>query len=198
MSQFFKMLILLTAGLCLVMGIEYKQLPPAHAGSFVCLLLFSTVGMLFLVSSIDLLLTFVALELISLTSFILTGFERRNAKSNEGAIKYFLFGAFSSAIMAYGISLFYGATGTTRLVGLNHGGGTIFFLGILLILLGFCFKASIAPMHFWVPDAYEGAPTPVTAFLSLAPKIATLGAMLRLFTILMPASALHLTLVLSI
>ncbi len=193
MSQFFKMLILLTTVLCLLMGLEYKDLPPAHAGTFVCLLLFSAVGMMLLVSSVDLLLTFVALELISLTSFILAGFERRNHKSNEGSVKYFLFGAFSSAIMAYGISLFYGATGTTRLVGVGHDGGPMFLLGLLMILLGFCFKASIAPMHFWVPDAYEGAPTPVTAFLSLAPKIATLGAMVRLFTVLLPASAFNLT-----
>jgi NADH-quinone oxidoreductase subunit N len=95
--------------------------------------------------------------------------------------------------MAFGISLFYGATGTSRLVGLPQAGGPVFILGVLLILLGFGFKASIAPMHFWVPDAYEGAPTPVTAYLSLAPKIATLGAILRLFSILLPAKALDLT-----
>src|SRR5581483_1067551 len=89
LSQFFKMLVLLTAVLCLLLGLEYEALPVAHAGSFVCLVLFSAVGMMFLVSSIDLLLTFVALELISLTSFILAGFERRNPKSNEGSIKYF-------------------------------------------------------------------------------------------------------------
>ncbi len=198
LSQFFKMLVLLTTVLCLLLGLEYKDLPPQHAGSFVALLLLCTVGMMFLVSSIDLLLSFISLELISLTSFILTGFERRNRKSNEGAVKYFLFGAFSSAIMAYGISLFYGAVHTTRLVQLPQTGGPMFILSLLLILVGFGFKASIAPMHFWVPDAYEGAPTPVTAYLSIAPKIATLAAMLRLFSILVPAYILDLTAVFAI
>jgi len=193
LSQFLKMLVLLTTVLCLLMGLEYSELPPKHAGIFVALMLFSSVGMMFLVSSNDLLLTFISLELISISSFILTGFERRNPKSNEGAIKYFLFGAFSSAIMAYGISLFYGATGGTTLIGLSQSGGPVFILGLLLIFLGLGFKASIAPMHFWVPDAYEGAPTPVTAFLSIAPKIATIGALLRIFSILIPAYILDLT-----
>jgi NADH-quinone oxidoreductase subunit N len=146
-----------------------------------------------MLSSVDLLILFVALELVSVSSFILTGFERSNPKSNEGAVKYFLFGAFSSAIMAYGISLYYGATGTTGLIGLTSAQGPVLILGILLILLGFCFKASVAPMHFWVPDAYEGAPLPVTAFLSLAPKIATMGVMLRVFSILIPAAEIQLT-----
>ncbi|MBI3552771.1 MAG: NADH-quinone oxidoreductase subunit N [Elusimicrobia bacterium] len=195
MSQFFKMLVLLTTVLSLLMGLEYKDLPPARAGIFVSLLMFASTGMMLLVSSVDLLLTFVSLELISISSFILTGFEKRNPKSSEGAIKYFLFGAFSSAVMAFGISLFYGATGTTKLLGLTQAqtGGPLFILGLLLVLLGFAFKASIAPMHFWVPDAYEGAPTPVTAYLSIAPKIATLAAMLRLFAILLPAKVFDLT-----
>jgi NADH-quinone oxidoreductase subunit N len=195
MSQFFKMLVLLTTVLCLLLGLEYKGVSPTHAGTFNALLLFSAAGMMFLVSSIDLLQTFIALELVSLSSFILAGYERSNPKSNEGSIKYFLFGAFSSAVMGYGISLFYGATGGTRLVGLSQAQASspVFLLAILLILLGFAFKASVAPMHFWVPDAYEGAPTPVTTFLSIAPKIATMGALLRLFTVLLPISVLQLT-----
>lgn len=205
LSQFFKMLVLLTTVLCLLLGLEYKALPPGHAGTFCALLLFATCGMMFLVSSIDLLLTFVAIELISLASFILAGFERGNPKSNEGSIKYFLFGAFSSAIMAYGISLFYGATQTTKLVGLQQlftgaqaGPQPMLLLGVLFIFVGFGFKASLAPMHFWVPDAYEGAPTPVTAYLSLAPKIATFGALARIFMGLLPASILELTMMLSV
>ena len=100
--------------------------------------------------------------------------------------------------MAFGISLFYGATGTTRLVGVSQNGGPLFILGILFIFLGLAFKASLAPMHFWVPDAYEGAPTPVTTYLSLAPKIATLGALLRLFSVLLPAAMLDLTTLLAL
>ncbi len=192
-SQFFKMLILLTTVLSLLMGLEYRELPSKHAGIFTSLLLMASAGMMFLVSSTDLLLTFIALELISISSFILTGFERRNPKSNEGALKYFLFGAFSSAIMAYGISLFYGATGSTRLLNVTQAPGPLMILGLLFILLGLGFKASIAPMHFWVPDAYEGAPTPVTAYLSVAPKIATIAALMRIFTLMLPASMLDLT-----
>jgi NADH-quinone oxidoreductase subunit N len=192
------MLVLLTTVLSLLLGLEYKQLPARHAGVFVSLLLFASAGMMFLVSSVDLLLTFISLELISLTSFVLAGFERGNQRSNEGAVKYFLFGAFSSAIMAFGLSLFYGATGTTLLIGVKETGGPVLILGVLLILLGFCFKASVAPMHFWVPDAYEGAPTPVTAYLSIAPKIATLAAMVRVFNVLLPVSILDLTSVLAL
>ncbi|MBI4376332.1 MAG: NADH-quinone oxidoreductase subunit N [Elusimicrobia bacterium] len=194
MSQFFKMLILLTTVLCLLLGLEYRSLPPKHSGVFVCLLLLSSMGMMLLVSSVDLLLTFLSIELISITSFILTGFERANPKSNEGSVKYFLFGTFSAAIMAYGISLFYGFAGTTKLIGISQTGGPLLVLSVLLILLGLGFKASLVPMHFWVPDAYEGAPTPVTAYLSLAPKIATLGAMVRLFSVLLPASLLNVAL----
>ena len=163
--------------------------------------------MMFLVSATDLLLVFVALELISISSFVLAGFERRNRKSNEGAIKYFLFGAFSSAIMVYGISLYYGATGTTRLVDPQSAGlwlpalqaqGPVFTLAMLFILLGFGFKAAMAPMHFWVPDAYEGAPLPVTAFLSVAPKIATLGVAGACLHVLVPAASLGFTALLAL
>ncbi|MBI4052388.1 MAG: NADH-quinone oxidoreductase subunit N, partial [Elusimicrobia bacterium] len=123
-------------------------------------------------------------------------FERGDLKSSEGAIKYFLIGAFSSALTVYGLSLFYGYTGTTHLlkgVALTHNPHPLLLLGVLFLLVGFAFKASIVPFHFWVPDAYEGAPTPVTAYLSVAPKIATLGILLRIFTILIPHSKMDLT-----
>jgi NADH-quinone oxidoreductase subunit N len=186
-GQFFKLTTLLTATLCLLMGLDYKALPERHAGSFAALMLLSTAGLMFLVSATDLLLVFVSLELVSISSFVLAGFERGNPKSNEGAMKYFLFGAFSSAILVYGISLYYGATGTTHLVP-GAAQSPMMILALLLILLGFAFKASIAPMHFWVPDAYEGAPTPVTTFLSIAPKLATFCALMRLFGTVFPAA----------
>jgi NADH-quinone oxidoreductase subunit N len=186
-GQFFKLTTLLTATLCLLMGLDYKALPERHAGSFAALMLLSTSGLMFLVSATDLLLVFVSLELVSISSFVLAGFERGNPKSNEGAMKYFLFGAFSSAILVYGISLYYGATGTTRLVP-GAAQSPMLILGLLLIMLGFAFKASIAPMHFWVPDAYEGAPTPVTTFFSIAPKLATFAALMRVFGTVFPAA----------
>ncbi|MDD5628479.1 MAG: NADH-quinone oxidoreductase subunit N [Elusimicrobia bacterium] len=207
MSQFFKLAVLLSVIMTVMLCLEYGQLPPAQTGTFCALLVFSAVGMMLLVSAADLLLVFVALELISISSFVLTGFERANPKSNEGAIKYFLFGAFSSAIMVYGISLYYGATGTTRLVDPASSGlwqpalqtqGPVLTLAMAFILLGFGFKAAMAPMHFWVPDAYEGAPLPVTAFLSVAPKIATLGVLARVYVVLVPAAGLEFTTLLAL
>ncbi|MDD5303380.1 MAG: NADH-quinone oxidoreductase subunit N, partial [Elusimicrobia bacterium] len=193
-SQFFKLTTLLTCVLCLLLALDYKALPERHAGTFSALMLFSTAGLMYLLSGTDLILIFVALELVSISSFILAGFERQNPKSNEGSMKYFLFGAFSSAIMVYGISLYYGATGTTHLAQAAATPGPMLILSLVLILLGFCFKASIAPMHFWVPDAYEGAPTPVATFLSVAPKLATFAALARVFGAIFPLQAYDLTL----
>ncbi len=194
---FFKVLILIATLLALLMSYDYKGLPSSHHGSFVALVLWSTTGMMLLSSSVDLLMLFLSLELVSISSFILAGFERSNVKSSEGAIKYFLIGAFSSALTVYGISLFYGATGTTNLLTAS-GSGPMYVLSLLLILIGLGFKVSMAPFHFWVPDAYEGAPTPVTAYLSVAPKIATMAALLRVFTVLVPRSRVDLTLLLSL
>lgn len=196
-ARFFKAGVLLTAVLCLFLGLEYRPLPERHAGTFAALMLLSTAGLMFLVSASDLLLVFVALELVSISSFILAGFERDNPKSNEGAMKYFLFGAFSSAILVYGISFYYGAAGSTRLAA-GAAQGPLLPLALVLILLGFAFKASVAPMHFWVPDAYQGAPTPVTTFLSIAPKIATFAAMTRVFAAAFPSADLGLQTVLSV
>lgn len=192
-SQFFKLCVLLVAALCLLLGLDYPSLPERQAGTFSALVLLATAGLMFLVSATDLLLVFVALELVSISSFILTGFERNNPKSNEGAMKYFLFGAFSSAVMVYGISLYYGVAGTTRLAAASAAPGPVLLLALVLILLGFGFKASLAPMHFWVPDAYEGAPTPVTTYLSLAPKIAAFGALARVFGAIFPLPAYELS-----
>ena len=197
-SQFFKVTTLLTCVVCLLLGLDYKDLPESHAGTFSALMLFSTAGLMYLVSATNLLMIFVALEIVSISSFILTGFERLNPKSNEGSMKYFLFGAFSSAIMVYGISLYYGATGTTQLLQGASAPGPMLILSLVLILLGFAFKASLAPMHFWVPDAYEGAPTPVTTFLSVAPKLATFAAIARIFGSIFPLQAYDLTLLFSI
>ncbi len=181
-SQFFKLIILFTCVLCLLLSLDYKALPERQAGTFSALMLLATSGLMYLVSATDLLLIFVALELVSLSSFILAGFERTNRKSNEGAMKYFIFGAFSSALMIYGISLYYGATGGTGIaLGAIAGSRPLLILALVLILLGFGFKASLVPMHFWVPDAYEGAPIPVTTFLSVAPKLAAFAVLVRVF-----------------
>lgn len=192
LSLFFKAIVLLTTVIVLFLTLDYPAPSKAHLGSFAALVLFTSVGLMLLVSAVDLLLIFLALELISISSFILTGFHRGDLRSAEGAIKYFLIGAFSSAIMVYGISLFYGAAGTTRLVGLQLETTPLLVFSLLLLVVGFGFKASIAPFHLWVPDAYEGAPTPVTAYLSIAPKVGALAVMVRVFLQLLPASSLEL------
>lgn len=202
LSLFFKVLILATTLLVLMMTADYKA-PVAHRhlGTFTALVLLSAVGMMLLVSATDFLLIFLALELVSICSFLLVGYEWRDLKSSEGAMKYFLFGAFSSAVLVYGISLFYGAAGSTALGALPRllfeGPSPLVALASLLVMVGFGFKVSMAPFHFWVPDAYEGAPTPVTTFLSIAPKISGMALLARIFHHYLPHGALNLTLLFS-
>ena len=197
LSLFFKVLVLSTVILVLFLSLDYRRPSDAHLGSYCALILFSAVGMMLLVSATDLLLIFLSLELVSISSFVLVGFERREARSIEGALKYFIFGAFSSAVMVFGLSLVYGATGTTQLLTpvpqLTYASSSMFLFGCLALLAGFGFKVSMAPFHYWVPDAYEGAPTPITTLLSIAPKVAGLAMLLRVFTRLIPHPALELT-----
>lgn len=197
LALFFKAIILAATVFALMLSVDYKPADEIrHPGTFAALVLFSAVGQMLLVSATDLLLIFLSLELVSITSFILVGYERKDLKSSEGAIKYFLFGAFSSGIFVYGISLMYAALGTTSLIDiapvLDGGGATAFLVGCLLLAVGFGFKVSMAPFHFWVADAYEGAPTPVTTYLSIAPKAAALAVMVRVFTHLIPHTQLEL------
>ena len=193
MSLFLKDLILISAALTLMISMDYSRLLRKHAGVYTALVLWAAVGMMTLVSSLDLLLLFLSLELVSLSTFVLSGFERGSEQASEGAIKYFLIGALASAITVYGISLFYGATGTTHLVRAALTMSPLFMLSLLMISVGLAFKASLAPFHMWVPDAYQGAPTPITAYMSVAPKIATLAALVRVFTVLIPHASVDLT-----
>ena len=197
LALFFKALILAATVFALMLSVDYKPVDDIrHPGTFAALVLFSAVGQMLLVSATDLLMIFLSLELISISSFILVGYERRDLKSSEGALKYFLFGAFSSAILVYGISLMYGALGSTSLVDIapmmDRGVSMAFLVGCIMLAVGFGFKVSMAPFHFWVADAYEGAPTPVTTYLSIAPKAAALAVMLRVFTHLVPHTQLEL------
>jgi NADH-quinone oxidoreductase subunit N len=147
---------------------------------------FATGGMMLFVAANDLLLMFVALEVLSLPLYLMCGLaRRRRLLSQEAAVKYFLLGAFASAFFLYGLALVYGATGTVSLAGINRalaGGGTgvLLVLGLALLLVGLMFKASVAPFHTWTPDVYQGAPTPVTAFMAACTKVAAFGALLRL------------------
>lgn len=165
----------------------------AH-GEFYGLMLFATSGMLALVAANDLVTLFVALETLSIAVYAMTGLDRRRSRSAEGAMKYFVLGAFSSGFLLYGISLLYGATGTLRLtdiadLSLDPAHATLASTGGLLVLVGLLFKVGAVPFHAWTPDAYEGAPSAVTGFMSVGVKVAAFGAALRTVTALGDAGA---------
>ena len=149
-----------------------------HVSEFVLLLLLATTGMMFLVGSQDLLVIFISLELLSLSVYILAGFDKRSARSSEAALKYFLFGGMSAAFMLFGFSLLYGfssSTNITRIAGAIHGQplNPILIVAIVTTVIGFGFKIAAAPFHFWAPDVYQGAPLPSTAFIASGSKIAS-------------------------
>jgi NADH-quinone oxidoreductase subunit N len=150
------------------------------------LLLFALTGMVLLAAASDLLVVFIALEILSLSLYVMAGATRRTT-AQEAAMKYFLLGAFSSAFLLYGIALCYGATGTTNLLGIARasvdptGDGTLLLAGIGLLAVGFCFKVSAVPFHMWTPDVYQGAPTPVAAFMAAGTKAAGFAVFLRVF-----------------
>ncbi len=161
-----------------------------QTAEYYALLLYSLAGMLLLVGATDLVSLYFSLELMALCIYILVGYLRDQERSIEAGVKYFLLGAFSSGILLYGMSLLYAAAGGTTtnvaelgpklaLATANHQG--LVFGGVLMVLVGFCFKVAAVPFHQWSPDAYEGAPTPITAFMSIAPKAAALAAFLRVF-----------------
>jgi NADH-quinone oxidoreductase subunit N len=187
-AQFFK-LFLLMAGILVVLGsLNSKELSQVHQGEFFALLLAVTLGMILMANSINLAMLYLSLELVSLTSYIMVGYLKGDRLSNEASLKYILFGAISTGSMLYGFSLIYGMTGslnlyTIRGVFLNQGvqGFDQFtmLLVLILTLAGFGFKTAAVPFHFWCPDVYAGAPTPVTAFLSVAPKAAGFAILMR-------------------
>ena len=187
--SFFWRLLALGAVLLVVLlsGREIEAIG-ARASEYFALLLIATSAMMLMVSALDLLTLWIALETMALSSYVLAGIFTRQRRSNEAAIKYFVLGALSSAILLYGISLLYGATGTLALEELRERlpaalaqGSRIAALGGLLVAAGLFFKIAAAPFHFWVPDVYVGAPTPVTAFLASASKLASFAALGRIF-----------------
>ncbi len=170
----------------LLMSINYVEEGDYYEGEFYFLLLASLIGMVVMASSRDLITIFVALETLSIPAYMLAGWRKRDLKSNEASLKYYLLGVLASAVMLYGMSLIFGYTGSTLLseIGNQLGGAIdnqpIVTVGIFLIIVGFAFKVSAVPFHFWAPDTYEGAPTPVTAFLSVASKTGGFVALLQL------------------
>ncbi len=187
-SLFFKMIFLITAALTVLMSIRFLQEEDFEYGEYYILVLFAAVGMMFMASAADLIIIFLGLETFSLAIYVLAGFFRTQPKSNESSLKYFLLGAFSTGFLLYGIALIYGATGTTNLKGIYEFVRKIhlftdplLLIGMGLLIVGFGFKVASVPFHMWTPDVYEGAPTSVTAFMSVGAKAAGFAAFLRVF-----------------
>ena len=187
-----KALFLLTGYVVILMSSDEIEHGRYHQGEYYVLLLTSVLGMVMMASSRDLLSIFVALELLSIPAYMLAAWNKRNSKGNEAGVKYYLLGVFASAIMLYGMSLLYGVTGTTLLTEIgssitaNGQYSGIETLAVVFVVVGFAFKVSAVPFHQWAPDVYEGAPTPVTAFLSVASKAAGFVALTTLVFVAFP------------
>jgi NADH-quinone oxidoreductase subunit N len=196
-SLYFHVLILGIAAMAVLLSPSYLRATGTERGEYYALLLFSVVGMLGLVSSLDLVSIFVALEIMSVAVYALAGIHRDRLESQEAALKYFITGAFSSAFFLYGVALLYGLSGTTSLVRIaqavsasSQGGQSgLALLGLGFLLVGFGFKVASVPFHMWAPDVYEGAPTTVTALMSAGVKAAAFGALLRVFLQALPSLA---------
>ncbi len=183
-STFLNCLYLITAALSVLLAVGYIKRAHIERGEYYYLLLFSICGMMLMGMSNDLILSFLALELLSIPLYILSGFDRKRPESEESALKYFVLGAFSSGFLVFGIALIYGATGSTALPEISTAiasSGGLGMAGLAMLLVGFLFKVGAVPFHMWTPDVYEGAPTAVTAFMSVGAKIGGFAAMIRIF-----------------
>ena len=185
-ALFFKVLFLGIGVFIILSSIDYVKLHLSHPGEFYGLLLFSILGMNLMAQSRELLTAYISLELLSFSLYVMVAYALGNAKSNEGSLKYIIIGAFSSAILLYGISMVYSSIGVTRFADILVVLATVeelrpaLWVGIALIVVGMGFKLSVVPFHMWAPDAYEGAPLPVTAYLAIASKAAAFALLLRL------------------
>ena len=170
---------------------DYLDRERIEGGEFYALLLWGAVGMMMMAKGLDLLIIVLGLEILSLCIFVLCGYHRRLAVANEASLKYFLMGAFATGFILYGTALFYGATQSTNITKMGQWFATgtatpILTIAFVLLMSGFGFKLALAPFHPWAPDVYQGAPTPVAGWLSVAPKAATLIALVRIFASMMP------------
>jgi len=184
----FRAIFLVAAALTIAISIRYLDIEREQHGEYYALILFATVGMMFLGSGYDLILLYIALELMAVTFYVLVAFTKRQRRSNEAGMKYFLLGAFSSGILLYGMSLLYGIAGSTNLgqMGTKLAAAPaelrpVLLLGMIALAAGLFFKIAAVPFHMWAPDAYEGAPTSVTAFLSTGSKAASFALYARIF-----------------
>ncbi len=186
---YFWYLFLAGAAIAIVGSVHYLDVEDEHHGEYYALLLLSVVGMMCMAAGFDIVLLFIGLELMAISTYVLVGFLRRDRRSNEAALKYLLLGAFSSGIFAYGLSLFYGISGSTNLILIQRKLAVIVrddphnpvvVIALLTTMVGLLFKIAAVPFHQWAPDAYEGAPTSITGFMSVAVKAAAWALLLRI------------------
>ena len=207
-SLFFHFLITAITAVVILTSYEYMEVQQIRAGEYYGLILFGAVGMCLMSSAMELVLIFIALEISSISTYILVGFRRRAAISSEASLKYFLLGSFATAFFLYGVALIFGATGSTSITAISQSllSGQVpvlAYVGIALMFVGLGFKVAAAPFHVWTPDVYEGAPAPVVGFMSTAPKAAVFAVLLRIifeahapggFWLVWAAAALSMTL----
>jgi NADH-quinone oxidoreductase subunit N len=184
-SIFFQWLFLIITAVSAVISMKFNERESIDRGEYYALLLFACSGMSLMAASCDLILTFLGIEILSIATYILAGFKRSDIRSNESSLKYFLLGSFATAFLLYGIALIYGSTGSAnyqliRDAFLQGKVQAAAWIGVALLLTGLGFKVALVPFHSWVPDVYEGAPTPVTAFMAVGPKAAGFAALMRI------------------
>jgi NADH-quinone oxidoreductase subunit N len=183
-SVFFHFLITAVTAVVILTSYEYMEVQEIRAGEYYALILFGAVGMCLMSSAMELVLVFIALEISSISTYVLAGFRRRAAISSEASLKYFLLGSFATAFFLYGVALMFGATGSTSIKDIGNVLNSqqvpvLAYVGVALMFVGLGFKVAAAPFHIWTPDVYEGAPAPVVAFMSTAPKAAVFAVLLR-------------------
>ncbi|MDR7415032.1 MAG: NADH-quinone oxidoreductase subunit N [Armatimonadota bacterium] len=198
---YFKLVAVVATALVILVGMDFFPRYTAYAGEAYGMLVFNCLGLMLMASSSELITLLLSIEFVSLTSYLLAGYLKGNPKSNEAGVKYFLYGAATTGVMAYGFSLLYGATGSTSLydiAGKLGQLGPVGGLGVGMALAGFGFKISMVPFHQWTPDVYEGAPTPVSAYLSVGPKAAGFAALLRTLLVAVPPESMDWRLLMAV
>jgi NADH-quinone oxidoreductase subunit N len=205
LSLFFICIFTISSALAILLSVEYNEREGIRAGEYYALILFCTIGMILLASSTDMIMIFLGIEVVSICLYVLAGIRRNDIRSNEASLKYFMLGAFATGFLLYGMALVYGSTGHTNLFKIAEvvqnpaaQSNPILLMGLVLLIIGFGFKVASVPFHMWAPDVYQGAPTPVTAFMSVGPKAAAFAAFFRVFAETFPAMAPSWEILLSI
>ena len=187
---FFSLIFLASTALVILLSVRYMEIEQEHHGEYYALMLFAVVGMMFMAAGYDIVVQFLGLETMAISFYVLAGFLRSDRRSNEGSLKYLLLGAFSSGIFAYGLSILFGLSGSTNVENITaavanihqqRSGDILVLLALVTVAAGLFFKVAAVPFHMWAPDVYEGAPTPITAYVSVASKAASFALLLRLF-----------------